>query len=492
MKEERKFTVCGCGDPACMAGPPETRKAYEKGDISEAARRHLISQADQQSKRSAMRAVPFRFSDVPVYHVGSVNTEFSEADQLTSETFRKMQEVVRSRVENQITTFFSDDLGVAAQANTQDTEDDRKEELEDAADEAREKVEQWIVEAPEQSFDDIVGNEAALQQLRDAIEAPVKEAELYEAYGLKMPKGAMLQGPPGCGKTMFARAAAHEMSQLYGDSVEMISVAASELFSKWYGETERWIREIFAFARAYKKLNGHPLLVFIDEAEVLFPDRSGRTRAVAGFEQSQVATFLAEMDGMVESGAFVLLATNRPEAIDSAVLRDGRCDFKIKIERPTEQAIKEILAKNFDGVFTNENVEDLIFAAHEMFLDPQKVIVDFHAAVQRMKGFIEAKGLEIEREEDRRKLDELSSHNFTLEHIVSGAMAAALPSRASRLAFARDRKAGTKTGVTVEDVVEAVKLVHEENRGLDHSYAFNEFSQSLQERIDEVVADDKG
>src|SRR5204863_180748 len=157
-----------------------------------------------------------------------------------------------------------------------------------------------------------VGNEAALEQLRDAIQAPVKHKELYQAYGMKMPKGALLSGPPGCGKTMFARAAASEMKRLYGEATEFISLSGSELQSMFIGETEARIKAIFTYAREYKAHHGHPLLVFMDEAEVLLPDRTGRIRRVASWEESQVATFLAEMDGMQESGAFVLLATNRP------------------------------------------------------------------------------------------------------------------------------------------------------------------------------------
>src|SRR5690606_17531596 len=161
------------------------------------------------------------------------------------------------------------------------------------------------------------------------------------------PKGAMLSGPPGCGKTMFAKAAAAEMKRLYGEEVEFISISGSSLQSMFIGETEARISAIFTFAREYRAYRGHPLLVFMDEADVLLPDRTGRVRRVASWEESQVATFLAEMDGMQESGAFVLLATNRPEVIDQAVLRDGRCDFKIVVKRPTRDALQIILEKNF-------------------------------------------------------------------------------------------------------------------------------------------------
>lgn len=340
--------------------------------------------------------------------------------------------------------------------------------------EAREEVEKWIVAAPEQAFADIVGNDAALEQLRDAIQAPVNHKDLYEAYGMKMPKGAMLSGHPGCGKTMFARAAASEMKKLYGETAEFISISGSELQSMYVGETERRIKAIFVYAREYKAYHGHPLLVFIDEAEVLLPDRTGRVRRVAPWEESQVATFLAEMDGMQESGAFVLLATNRPGVIDQAVLRDGRCDFKIVVQRPTVQSVESIIRKNFGGVLLGETdkLEDLVFAAVESLHDPHKIIVDAHAMKISLKG----------------EMLEHQNKHFLLEHIVSGAMAASIPNRAKRYAFTRDKADGVARGVTVADVVKAVSDLFEENRGLDHAFAFDEFKREFMKEAKEATS----
>lgn len=330
---------------------------------------------------------------------------------------------------------------------------------------AREKVEKWISKAPDQQFDDIIGNDEALGQLRDAIEAPKKHKKIYEAYGMRMPKGALLSGPPRCGKTMFARAAASEMKKLYkskkGD-VEFISISGSELQSPYVGVTESYIKAIFDFAREYKAYYGHPLLVFMDEAEVLLPDRTGRVRRVSPWEESQVATFLAEMDGMQESGAFMLLATNRPEVIDQAVLRDGRCDFKITVKRPTQEAVQVILERNFKGILAKDPVEDLVFAALESLWDPHKILVEFHA----IKATLKEQGFEIS--------DHHQKH-FLLEHIVSGAMAAGIPHRAIRYAFARDKLDGEALGVTVADVVTAVNDVYEENKGLEHEFAMQDF-----------------
>jgi len=335
---------------------------------------------------------------------------------------------------------------------------------------ARELVEKWIVPAPEQSFDDIIGNDEALSVLRDAVQAPVLHKALYEAYGLKMPKGALLLGPPGCGKTMFARAAASEMKRLYGKSTEMISIAGAELQSKFIGETEERIKRIFAFAREYQAFHGHPLLVFMDEAEVLLPDRSGRSRQVFPWEENQVATFLAEMDGMQASGAFVLLATNRPGVIDQAVLRDGRCDFKIAVARPTARAIEEIVRKNFDGapIAADTKLEELVFAAVESLYDPHKILLYAHSLrVQLKLGGDQAP-----------KVEHAEKH-FLLEHIVSGAMAASIPGRSKRRAFARDKAHGIAKGITVDDVVKAVDDIFAENRGLDHAFALDDFKREF-------------
>lgn len=333
--------------------------------------------------------------------------------------------------------------------------------------EARKAVEQWIVPAPEQAFDDIVGNEAALEGLKDAIRGPVEHKAIYEAYGLKAPRGALLSGPPGCGKTMFAKAAVSEMKRLYGKSTEFISISGSEIQSPYVGVTEGHITAVFKFAREYQAFHGHPLVVFIDEAEVLLPDRTGRVRRVAPWEESQVATFLAEMDGMKANGAFLLLATNRPEVIDQAVLRDGRCDFKIVVERPNTAALESILRKNFGrSAQLKDSIDDLVFAAVESFLDPARVIVEAHAI-----GFRDG------------KFSDIGGKNFTLEHIVSGAMAASVPTRAARFAFQRDKATGSVSGVTVADVLAAVNGIFEENRGLDHGFALEDFKAQFVKEI---------
>lgn len=424
--EQTQHGVRGCGDPSCSMCNPETARFARGGTIN-------FDSASLSAARERLDA--------------AINAGFTGA--------------IR-------TGFFSLDFDQAAESAPSSKSPPGSYQA------ARKQVAQWIVAAPSQAFDDIRGNEAALEQLRDAIEAPVKHKVLFEAYGMKMPKGAMLSGPPGCGKTMFARAAASEMKRLYGDAVEFVSISGAELQSPYIGVTEGHIKAIFTFAREYKAYHSHPLLVFLDEAEVLLPDRTGRVRRVAPWEESQVATFLAEMDGIQESGAFVLLATNRPNVIDQAVLRDGRCDFKIVVQRPTPEAVEAILRSNFAGILLGEQdtLEDLIFAAVESLHDPHKILIDAHTIAINLKD---------------RKVDHQNKH-FLLEHIVSGAMAASIPGRAKRYAFARDKAAGVARGVTVADVVKAVSDVYEENRGLDHAFAFDEFAREFLKEARDAAA----
>jgi proteasome-associated ATPase len=345
-------------------------------------------------------------------------------------------------------------------------EDELDDNAYEAYEEARRSVEKYLHDADDidGSFDHIYGNEDALSSLTGLIRAPVEHAELYKAYGMSLPKGVLLYGPPGCGKTMFARAAAAEMHEIYGEklTVEFMLISGAELQSPYVGMTERKIKEIFTFARAYKAFKKHPLLIFIDEADAILPDRNTSRNS---WEKTQVATFLAEMDGVIESGAFVMLATNRPDAIDQAVLRDGRCDMKICIKRPNMDAVEHIVRKNFEGVpLHGGSIDDMVFAAVESFFDPHKIIMEGHAFVANPQ--------------DKTVANVLNKH-FTLENIVSGAMAASVPSRAKIRAFQRDKLSGTLTGVTTDDVIGAVKDIFDENKGLSHSFAEMEFRQEF-------------
>lgn len=323
---------------------------------------------------------------------------------------------------------------------------------------AKDKVKDYLLETSHDlGWDDVVGNEPARVALMEAIEDPIKHADLYAHYGRKPLKGVLMYGPPGCGKTMFGKAAAAALGRLHGTTSMLIKINGPEIQTPYVGQTEEIIRNIFAFAQIYRKERGHPLTIFMDEADAILPARSG---SVAPWHASNVATFLAEMDGVEESGAFVILATNRPEAIDSALLRDGRCDRKIKIERPNLVAAQTILSKAMAGApLMGDAAEVAREAAADVFGESH--VVD--TLTVQMDGHV-------------------GQHKLLLRHIVSGAMLVGVVERAKGIAFRRDMADGTRTGITQRDLTAAISEVRKENVGLDHSYALREFAQGLAPR----------
>lgn len=320
---------------------------------------------------------------------------------------------------------------------------------------AKEKVENYLLETPHDlDWSDVIGNEAARDALIEAIEAPTKHAALYAHYNMRPLKGVLLYGPPGCGKTMFGKVAASVVGRMHGKNALLLKINGPEIQSPYVGQTEQIIRDIFGFARLYAKANGHPLTVFIDEADSIMPSREGMS--AGNFHASNVAAFLAEMDGLEANGAFVILATNRPEALDSALLRDGRCDRKIKIERPTRAAATAILRK---ALAAWPEADSLTHHAIEALYSPEHVFAS----------------LTVKNGKDQRQV------RFCLHHIVNGAMVVGIAERAKGIAFRRDLAAGTITGVMVGDLIEAVAQIAKENAGIDQSYALREFTAAMAE-----------
>ena len=207
-------------------------------------------------------------------------------------------------------------------------------------------VEQLVIaEAPDVSWADIGGLGPQISRIRDAIELPFTHPGLYRDYGLRAPKGVLLYGPPGCGKTLIAKAVATCLADSAGGRpAAFLNIKGPELLSKFVGETERQIRAIFVQARK-AAAEDRPVVVFFDEMEALLRTRG--TGVSSDVETMIVPQVLSEIDG-VESlrNVIVIGASNREDMIDPAILRPGRLDVKIRIDRPDAEAAADILAKH--------------------------------------------------------------------------------------------------------------------------------------------------
>jgi proteasome-associated ATPase len=319
-----------------------------------------------------------------------------------------------------------------------------------------------LEEVPDINYEDIGGLTTQIEAIKDAVELPYLYADYYREHQLRPPKGVLLYGPPGCGKTMIAKAVANNLAQKIsekrGEKVKgyFLNIKGPELLNKYVGETERKIREIFIKARE-KAAEDVPVIVFFDEMDALFRTRgSGISSDV---ETTIVPQLLAEIDGVEHlRNVIVVGASNRQDLIDPAILRPGRLDVKVKIERPDAAAAVDIFNKYMTA--------ELPIHASELSQNGGEI----QPAVDRM---IAAAVAEMYSLEEENRFLEVTYANGDKEVLYfkdfsSGAMIESVVRRAKKLALKRYIQSSEK-GINLDDLLNAVREEFKENEDLPNT-----------------------
>jgi len=329
---------------------------------------------------------------------------------------------------------------------------------------ARAEVEELVLEeVPDIHYEDIGGLGDQIEAIRDAVELPYLHAELFAEYELRPPKGILLYGPPGCGKTLIAKAVANSLAQKVAERTGVeegrsffLNIKGPELLNKYVGETERHIRLVFQRARE-KASEGMPVIVFFDEMDSLFRTRG--TGVSSDVENTIVPQLLSEIDGVEGlENVIVIGASNREDMIDPAILRPGRLDVKNKIERPDAESARSIFAKYLTPSLPL-NLEDLAENDGDADIACKNMI---QAAVERMYA-----------ESDENRFLEVTYANGDKEVLFfkdfnSGAMIENVVARAKKSAIKEFLATGVK-GIRVQHLLDACLDEFRENEDLPNT-----------------------
>jgi proteasome-associated ATPase len=329
----------------------------------------------------------------------------------------------------------------------------------------RPEVEELVLEeVPDISYEDVGGLDSQIEMIMDAVELPFLHQALFAEYRLPAPKGILLYGPPGCGKTLIAKAVANSLSKKVSEVTGQpaarsyfLNIKGPELLNKYVGETERQIRQVFQRARE-KSEEGVPVIVFFDEMESLFRTRG--TGISSDMESTIVPQLLAEIDGVETlKNVIVIGASNREDLIDPAILRPGRLDVKIKIERPNEVAASAIFGRYLtaDLPLFEDEVVDLGGGDREKAV---RVMIERTVEVMyqtdEMNQFLEVTYQNGDKEV------------MYFKDFSSGAMIENIVRRAKKLAIKR-LIAGGPPGVRIKDLTDSIAQEYKEHEDLPNT-----------------------
>ena len=327
----------------------------------------------------------------------------------------------------------------------------------------RSEAEELVLEeVPDVDYEHIGGLQHELEQVRDAVELPFLHPALFSEYKLSAPKGVLLYGPPGCGKTLIAKAVANSIAKklghLTGKEIRsyFLHVKGPELLNKYVGESERQVREVFKKAKE-RAADGNPVIVFFDEMDALFRTRG--TGISSDIESTIVPQFLSEIDGMERlRNVIVIGASNRQDLIDPAVLRAGRLDVKVKVGRPDAVAAKDIFSKylSIDLPFSDEDLARHGGDAKALVEQMTDLTVGAMYASSEENKFIEVTYANGEKEV------------LYFKDFASGALIEGIVSRAKKFAVKR-AIAKEGRGLRSEDLIRAIREEFKEHEDLPNT-----------------------